>query len=809
MATITLRTIKLLLDTNIPGSQIVPLTKSVLYQAKMDTSKWNDLPWFTMDAEFPEGYLSTLTYEQQMEFFFNRKRMGEILRTRSSVFAPQKQGVLGLTSKRPATAKIDDKEEAIQNIREQEEVSLIKLDEQYEGLVDELKKRTTLELRKKYTDFQNKYNTSGGVITRTRSKSQNKFPTLPRFPDDIDIDDDDTFEKFRSGLLSIFKGIKTGVKLIETLENVRNKYIKNKDKIKGEYETQKEEVVSTAQEEIDKVNAAPVTSTAVSTAPVTRLDIEGERNRIGEVNIMIMIRLMFPTKYPIIGNIFSSFNAVITQQTEFNVKWTDFIPGFFKKQVFEGLRDYSYLKINGGIYTVTQAIWLNDIYNHKEYRQLIFKFEQLQQWKEKEIEKTEIELVKKFTLFKETYRANDSNFKLTQQDIDNIEKLEILKKPGVASGSGGIGNVGLAKQTAFISVAKTLIKALGKLLEAIQNEQKNDEQIIESAKIVTKYMSELLSRDNFQYLTGNFPSARYERIVDKMKKDLDIIEADRYILDIYLRRPGINMDYESDKYKGVIDRKYSTYSRFVENIRTFRAPVLESTNIDLQNTIEEFLNNTEKLPGVFNFMMTFMNFNKNPFEIVNKKTAIVTGDFRDYALNYQKRLKTGITIRPSASETDPYYEVYVQVNVIGGELNDDNKSTIDCLYNGESLGDRLERLLNESLSLPWMINNSRIFFDITTGEAKSQIDKQERERKEKEEREKAKAALASGSASTSASGSASTSESTSAMGSASTSASTSALGSASTLASGSKKKGGSTRNFREWVMKTQKRYPIL
>lgn len=800
MATITLRTIKLLLDTNIPGSQIVPLTKSVLYQAKMDTSKWNDLPWFTMDAEFPEGYLSTLTYEQQMEFFFNRKRMGEILRTRSSVFAPQKQGVLGLTSKRPATAKID-KEEIIQNLRDYEEASLNELEETYENNLDELKKRTTSELNQNYTEIQRQHPLSLSPTKPRRGKS--KQNTWPTFPDDID--NLKAMNSFKEQLVKL-SGSQQRIKKIQ---NDYASYLSERDKINKQYETDMANMKEQIRQQIEAAEAAPVTSTAVSTAPVTRLDIEGERNRIGEVNIMIMIRLMFPTKYPIIGNIFSSFNAVITQQTEFNVKWTDFIPGFFKKQVFEGLRDYSYLKINGGIYTVTQAIWLNDIYNHKEYRQLIFKFEQLQQWKEKEIEKTEIELVKKFTLFKETYRANDSNFKLTQQDIDNIEKLEILKKPGVASGSGGIGNVGLAKQTAFISVAKTLIKALGKLLEAIQNEQKNDEQIIESAKIVTKYMSELLSRDNFQYLTGNFPSARYERIVDKMKKDLDIIEADRYILDIYLRRPGINMDYESDKYKGIIDRKYSTYSRFVENIRTFRAPVLESTNIDLQNTIEEFLNNTEKLPGVFNFMMTFMNFNKNPFEIVNKKTAIVTGDFRDYALNYQKRLKTGITIRPSASETDPYYEVYVQVNVIGGELNDDNKSTIDCLYNGESLGDRLERLLNESLSLPWMINNSRIFFDITTGEAKSQIDKQERERKEKEEREKAKAALASGSASTSASGSASTSESTSAMGSASTSASTSALGSASTLASGSKKKGGSTRNFREWVMKTQKRYPIL
>ena len=77
MATIDIRTIKVLLDTNIPGKEIVPLTKSILYQPKMNTGKWNEYPFFTMDAEYPEGYLSRFTYEQQMEFFFVKQKMIE------------------------------------------------------------------------------------------------------------------------------------------------------------------------------------------------------------------------------------------------------------------------------------------------------------------------------------------------------------------------------------------------------------------------------------------------------------------------------------------------------------------------------------------------------------------------------------------------------------------------------------------------------------------------------------------------------------------------------------------------------------
>lgn len=76
------------------------------------------------------------------------------------------------------------------------------------------------------------------------------------------------------------------------------------------------------------------------------------------------------------------------------------------------------------------------------------------------------------------------------------------------------------------------------------------------------------------------------------------------------------------------------------------------------------------------------------------------------------RYKSGVTILLSASESEPYFEIYVQVNLIGGELNDSNRSSIDCIYKGETLGDKFDYLLNESSFKPWNLSSSRIYFDI-------------------------------------------------------------------------------------------------
>ncbi len=196
---IDIREINIFMDTNIPGKEIVILKKSILHNPVLkDTSSWNELPYFTYDIEYPESYLSRLTYENQMEFFFKKTEMTSVLNRFSKPFL---------------------EEVASKNIQ--------------------------------------------GELSKT-----NRIMT-------------------------------------------------------GRYDSKNTEY----------------------------------RSKTSEKNVMVMLRLMFPTKYPILGNVFSSFHSVITGENEIKINFMDFLPSFLKTKLFEGMPDYSYLKIDGKTYTVTQVIW--------------------------------------------------------------------------------------------------------------------------------------------------------------------------------------------------------------------------------------------------------------------------------------------------------------------------------------------------------------------------------------------------------------------------------------------------------------------
>ena len=138
-----------------------------------------------------------------------------------------------------------------------------------------------------------------------------------------------------------------------------------------------------------------------------------------------------------------------------------------------------------------------------------------------------------------------------------------------------------------------------------------------------------------------------------------------------------------------------------------------------------------------NFLRTEKNI--NPFDNVKKKEAAVgVEEFVKEKENYHLRKNTGVTLLPSSGENDAGYEIYVQLNVIAGELNDENKSLVDCLYQGDSLGNKLEYLVNETLRNPWDINSNRLFFDITQGDAAKEIENKKKEDEEKSKQEEKK-----------------------------------------------------------------------
>ena len=526
MARFDIREISIFIDTNIPGKEIVTLKKSMLYQPSLkDTSTWNETPFFTYDAEYPESYLARLTYEKQMEFFFKKTEMTNLLHRYSKrVFH-------------------DPKSKAVE------------IDQQISGGQD-------------------------------------------------------------SG---------------------------------------------------------------------TAEDKEELRRTTSEKNVMVMLRLMFPTKYPIVGNIFSSFHSVVTGENEIQLKWMDFLPGFLKTKLFEGMPDYSYLKIDGKTYTVTQVIWQNDIYNHKEYKELIKQFEELQRWKGLQLVKLNSNIEKKRLQFVKYYR-------------DNPDKMDVFKR---ALKEGG-GN------STFIDNLKDVV------MKFSAASPQPTRAILSMIRFMATFETMVDDYRSTTDILNPGTTKELKEVFREMKPKLFDIQSDEYILETYLKKDGVNLDYKQDeKYRQKLEKEYQLYVKFVDNIRKFRSPLLESTNHFLQNSLDDFANNTEKYKGVFNFLMNPININTNPFT----KQSSQTEDVLKEEQLYKNRMNTGVTIRPNASVGNSYYEIYVQMNLIGGEVNDENKSKIDCVYQGETLSDKLSRVLNSAIYHPWNINSVRIFFDMEKGAA--------------------------------------------------------------------------------------------
>lgn len=566
-----IRTIKIMIDTNIPGKAPIAFTKSMLYNPILkDIKDLNEYPFFTVDMEFPEWYLKQLSYEKQVEFFFNKTQMESTLRKYI----------------KPISAQTD-----------------------------------TLQ-----------------------------FP----------------------------------------VNDISNKIGGTEDK-----------------------------------------DKKLLQSDISDKNIMIMLQLLFPTKYPLMNNIFTSFSSVILKRVNFDIKFTDFLPPFIKKKLFEGLATYSYLKIDGKIYTVSQVIWLNDIYNHKEYGALVDKFDKLNKWKGKEIGKLNEEIEKKRAKFNKTY----SDYLVKIKDTELNDLLQLDKRLEEAKDKGQ--KITYTQQeiyAAFDDLIKKFVKSISDFGTLLKADEVDNEKISAMSKKLSIYYSEL-NESKFRSYFQPTNKTILDKFISNLNRDIEDILVLEYILDVYFNKPGINLDFEKDepKYRDKLKEKYKTYTDFAENIKKFRAPQRESTNPFLQKTIDDFLDNSEYIKGLFNFIMNPYNLGKNPIKQALK--------FNDYGSDtksklkneqglFYKRMNTGITLLTSASETDPYFEIYVQINLIGGELNDDNRSLIDCMYQGESLGNRIENLLNPTLFYPWTLKSSRIFFDITEGSAKDQIIAAEKEKKE-------------------------------------------------------------------------------
>lgn len=81
-----------------------------------------------------------------------------------------------------------------------------------------------------------------------------------------------------------------------------------------------------------------------------------EHDQVERDNIMLMIRCLFPTQYPVYGSHYSSFDYFIMRNRGINNEMLNVINPFRHKM-------FSYIKLDGVIYTFTRTVWLDDAAN--------------------------------------------------------------------------------------------------------------------------------------------------------------------------------------------------------------------------------------------------------------------------------------------------------------------------------------------------------------------------------------------------------------------------------------------------------------
>jgi len=419
-----------------------------------------------------------------------------------------------------------------------------------------------------------------------------------------------------------------------------------------------------------------------------------DENQIYIKNVKTMLELLFPNSFPTLNNIKDSFSMVIDRSSDDDTvfTWKNIYPSFLTQNKYPD-QYYSYLQIDGKIYTTTQLIWLNDIFNHPKYKELFDKYEFFILWKSQQKDTLQGDLSKKQELFDKDF-GKDGRFEITEDD------KQFFKENKYATESVNRADKNFIERM-----------DLNNNLDGIYD---NIEDIMSYITVNTK------PKELYKRILDAALAIRtlYKKVSDKIiiKKDIEnkitrlisSISEINAIMDIkskYIDADEIILNYETEE-KSTLDElkdKYPEYIEFVDLFKTFVRPKRNTTNQTLQNIIEGFATGEKD-----NFANLIKPPTQSQEEFKNKCTE----------LNI---------LQTKANE--PRFEIYIQLNLIAGQLNDKNRSRINCMYKSEYLGTELDHILHPSKK-PWELSTKRLFFDLADFEKKTKEKQKEQKQKE-------------------------------------------------------------------------------
>jgi hypothetical protein len=413
-----------------------------------------------------------------------------------------------------------------------------------------------------------------------------------------------------------------------------------------------------------------------------------KKNSIVKENIMLMLKIIFPTNYPISDNVFNShdslFAGVISiPKKSFSTMFSSFISNFTKTS-----NVYSYINVGTkGLCTVTKIMWVNDLYNHPDYKDIVDKYKEFVGWKIKQSISEELIFEKKMKEFKKTYEAGLNELK---------KALEIIKNPtkyfAQQSNHVYIQNKYTVETINLVEEFNNAKEHLNKIVRSMSSNDIND---INVSDLVRFKRSFILIKSHIK-----LDAVSNEMKISELLNDIDSVEILNEVIEEYLNNTKIQMGSREtekketklfvDKEQEILDARirrhwdgYSTYKEFATFIKKFVIPNMESSNAFLQNEFENFYKNKT------NSIVDMIEPDKST------STELIPS------------IDTGITLKSNVPE------IYVRIDVIAGKLDNTNMSKIECAFLGEYLGNEFTRLTSKPKNTNfWELEKNRFFFDL-------------------------------------------------------------------------------------------------
>jgi len=428
-----------------------------------------------------------------------------------------------------------------------------------------------------------------------------------------------------------------------------------------------------------------------------------QRDRHIQTNIMAMLELLFPTKFPVINDIQTSYNIVFDKVS------MAFIP--LDPTL---VNHYSYLKLGGETYTFKKLIWINDILNHPVYQRLILEYRKFWTWSNEEklkqlkITKRNYSSVKKrvddfFEEIESKYKGDKPIYiftKTLEYVLPKIIELKYLMGSDLNNMKHSVQYFKHVSQT----TQNKIINSINKINTDYDNYIDKYKQFAYIYDSMEKYIKNVTNKEE-KDASDKLMNMGVLYKSDSVKQFVEAVKRYSFIESLFLK----TYNEISNKKDVTIPPEYRNFAYSILN--EYKKPLRESSNIELQELIN----------GVDN--QNVQKFYKFIKQIYHK---YVLGKRIRISEEYINLMNVGLSYINTNVAQGQRREIYVYTDFISGVVNNDNANNIFCPYVGDHLGNEFDFLAKgvaygktgSKDTQKWNINRNRMIFSIKDAKSK-------------------------------------------------------------------------------------------